>query len=114
VLIAFGIVVIVLAVMANNTVKTDLKQQQITGGPLTWSAISDEVTKTGLKNVTIPSCHVAGKPMAPMPGASPGQLTFMRSSRPTATSTRKWASTNPNRCAEDAAPALRFDAGDEL
>jgi hypothetical protein len=45
VLIAFGIVVIVLAVMANNTVKTDLKQQQITGGPLTWSAISDEVTQ---------------------------------------------------------------------
>ena len=64
VLIAFGIVVIVLAVMANNTVKNELSQQQITGTPdMTPSAITAEVTKAGLKDVTIPSCDVAGKPI---------------------------------------------------
>ena len=64
VLIAFGIVVIVLAVMANNTVKTELKQQQITGTPdMSPSAITAEVTKAGLKDVTIPSCDVAGEPI---------------------------------------------------
>jgi hypothetical protein len=62
VLIVFGIVVIVLAVMGNNTVKNELKQQQITGTPdMTPSAISAEVTKAGLKDVNIPSCSVAGK-----------------------------------------------------
>jgi hypothetical protein len=64
VLIAFGIVVIVLAVMGNNTVKTELKQQQITGTPdMTPSAITAEVNKAGLKDVPIPSCDVAGKPI---------------------------------------------------
>ena len=62
VLIAFGIAVIVLALLGNNTVKTELEQQQITGTPdMTPSAITAEVNKAGLKDVTIPSCDVAGK-----------------------------------------------------
>jgi hypothetical protein len=62
VLIAFGIVVIVLAAQGHNTVTTELKQQQITGTPdMTPSAITTEVNKAGLKNVSIPSCDVAGK-----------------------------------------------------
>ena len=32
-LIAFGIAVIVLALLGNNTVKTELEQQEITGTP---------------------------------------------------------------------------------
>jgi len=63
-LIAFGIAVIVLAAQGRNTVTSELKQQQITGTPdMTPSAISAEVAKAGLKNVTIPSCDVAGKPI---------------------------------------------------
>ncbi len=62
VLIAFGIVVIVLAVLGANTVKSELKQQQITGTPdMTPSAITTEVNKAGLKDVKIPSCDVAGE-----------------------------------------------------
>ena len=62
VLIAFGVAVIVLAVRGNNTVTSELKQQQITGTPdMTPAAITTEVNKAGLKNVTIPSCDVAGK-----------------------------------------------------
>jgi hypothetical protein len=62
VLVAFGIAVIVLALQGRNTVKTELQQQQITGTPdMTPSAITAEVNKAGLKNVTIPSCDVAGK-----------------------------------------------------
>jgi hypothetical protein len=62
VLIAFGIVVIVLALVGHNTVKNELEQQQITGTPdMTPAAITAEVNKAGLKNVKIPSCDVAGK-----------------------------------------------------
>jgi hypothetical protein len=62
VLIAFGVAVIVLAVQGRNTVTSELKQQQITGTPdMTPAAITAEVNKAGLKNVTIPSCDVAGK-----------------------------------------------------
>jgi hypothetical protein len=64
VLIAFGIVVIVLAVQGRNTVTSELKQQQITGTPdMSPSAITAEVNKAGLKDVSIPSCDVAGKPI---------------------------------------------------
>jgi hypothetical protein len=64
VLIAFGIAVIVLALAGHHTVVTELKQQQITGTPdMTPSAIADEVAKAGLKDVKLPSCNVAGKPI---------------------------------------------------
>ena len=62
VLIAFGIVVIVLAVNGRNTVVDELKQQKITGTPdMTPTAIQAEGAKAGLKNVTYPTCSVAGK-----------------------------------------------------
>ena len=62
VLIAFGIVVIVLAINGRNTVHDELRAQQITGTPdMTPSAIKAEGTKAGLKNVTYPTCDVAGQ-----------------------------------------------------
>jgi hypothetical protein len=62
VLIAFGIVVIVLAINGRNTVVDELKQQQITGTPdMTPSAIQAEGAKAGLKDVTYPTCSVAGE-----------------------------------------------------
>jgi hypothetical protein len=62
VLIVFGVVVIVLAVDGRNTVHDELKQQQIVGTPdMTPSAIKAEGTKAGLKNVSYPTCSVAGQ-----------------------------------------------------
>jgi hypothetical protein len=62
VLIAFGIVVIVLAINGRNTVHNELKQQQITGTPdMTPTAIKAEGAKAGLQNVTYPTCSVAGE-----------------------------------------------------
>ena len=56
VLIAFGIVVIVLAINGRNTVHDELKQQQITGTPdMTPTAIKAEGAKAGLQNVTYPT-----------------------------------------------------------
>ncbi len=62
VLIAFGIVVIVLAINGRNTVHDELMQQQITGTPdMTPAAIKAEGAKAGLQNVTYPTCSVAGE-----------------------------------------------------
>jgi hypothetical protein len=64
VLIAFGVVVIVLAIDGRNTVHDELKQQQITGSPdMTPAAIKAEGAKAGLKDVSYPSCTVAGEPV---------------------------------------------------
>jgi hypothetical protein len=62
VLIAFGIGAIVAGVSGHSTVRDNLKAEQIVGTPdMTPSAITAEANKAGLKNVTIPSCSVAGK-----------------------------------------------------
>lgn len=62
VLMAFGIVVIVLAINGRNTVHDELTQQQITGTPdMTPAAIKAEGAKAGLRNVTYPTCSVAGE-----------------------------------------------------
>ena len=62
VLSVFGIVVIVLAINGHNTVTSELKQQKIIGTPdMTPTAIKAEGAKAGLKNVSYPSCTVAGE-----------------------------------------------------
>jgi hypothetical protein len=64
ILIGFGIVVIVLALSSRSTVHTELRQQQITGTPdMTPEAISAAASKAGLKNVDLPTCTVANKPV---------------------------------------------------
>lgn len=51
-----------LAINGHNTVTTELKQQKITGTPdMTPSAIKAEGAKAGLKDVTYPTCTVAGQ-----------------------------------------------------
>jgi hypothetical protein len=61
-LIAFGVVVVVLAIKGHNTVTTELEQQKITGTPdMTPAAIKADGAKAGLKNVSYPSCTVAGQ-----------------------------------------------------
>jgi hypothetical protein len=62
VLVAFGVVVIVLAAMGHSTVTDELKQQQITGTPdMTPTAIKAEAAQAGLKDVKLPTCDVAGE-----------------------------------------------------
>lgn len=62
ILVVFGIVVIVLALNGHHTVTTELKQQKITGTPdMTPQAIKAEGAKAGLKDVSYPTCSVAGK-----------------------------------------------------
>ncbi len=62
VLVAFGIVVMVLALNGHSTVTDELKQQQITGSPdMTPTAIKAEAAKAGLKDVSLPTCDVAGE-----------------------------------------------------
>jgi hypothetical protein len=64
VLVAFGVAVIVLAVWGQHTITTELKRQKITGTPdMTPSATRQAVDEAGLKDVSIPSCDVAGKPI---------------------------------------------------
>jgi hypothetical protein len=62
ILVAFGVVVIVLAVNGHSTVSSELKKQQITGTPdMTPQAIAAEGQKAGLKNVSYPTCNVANQ-----------------------------------------------------
>ena len=64
VLIAFGVAAIVLGVHGKNTVGTNLKWEQITGGPdMTPTAIKAEAKSAGLdlSKIVLPTCSVANK-----------------------------------------------------
>jgi len=62
VLMAFGIGAIVMSINGRNTVKDSLKLEQIAGTPdMTPAAIKAEGAKAGLKNVSYPTCSVAGQ-----------------------------------------------------
>ena len=62
VLIAFGIAVIALALNGRSTVHSSLKDEKITGTPdMTPAAIKEEAAQSGLEDVSLPSCSVAGK-----------------------------------------------------
>ena len=70
VLIIFGVVAIFMGVNGQNTVNSNLKQQQIVGeATFTPSAYKAEVAKSGVKNVPIPSCSVNGKQVTNGPTA---------------------------------------------
>jgi F0F1-type ATP synthase membrane subunit c/vacuolar-type H+-ATPase subunit K len=61
-LIAFGVAAIVMGFHGRSTVGSELKQQQIVGTPdMKPAAIKAEAQKAGLKNVSLPTCTVAGK-----------------------------------------------------
>lgn len=62
VLIAFGVAAVVLGFQGKSTVVDSLKAEQITGSAdMTPSGIAEEVKAAGLKNVTLPTCSVAGQ-----------------------------------------------------
>ncbi len=62
ILIAFGVAVIALGADGRSTVQSNLKQEAIVGSPdMTPAAIAVEAQKAGLKDVSLPTCSVAGK-----------------------------------------------------
>jgi uncharacterized iron-regulated membrane protein len=64
VLIAFGVASIVMGANGQDTVSTELNRQNIVGTPdMTPSAIAAEAKEAGLKNVALPTCDVAEKPI---------------------------------------------------
>jgi hypothetical protein len=64
ILIAFGIATIVIGASGRSEVRSDIKQEAVTGTPdMTPTAIQAEAQKAGLKNVSIPSCSVANEPI---------------------------------------------------
>jgi hypothetical protein len=64
VLIVFGIASIVVGASGRNTVRNNLAAEQIVGSPdMTPKAIKAEATAAGLKNVDMPTCSVADKPV---------------------------------------------------
>jgi hypothetical protein len=64
-LIVFGIVTIALAMQGRSTVHHELSLQQIEGSSdMTPAAIATEAKAAGLKNVELPTCSVADKPIA--------------------------------------------------
>jgi hypothetical protein len=64
ILIVFGVVAIVMGMNGRSTVSSSLKDQQIVGtSDMTPAGITAAVKAAGLKNVKIPSCSVAGKPI---------------------------------------------------
>ena len=61
ILVAFGVAAIVLGFNGKSTVGNSLKLEQIVGSAdMTPAGIKSEVEAAGLKNVTIPTCSVAG------------------------------------------------------
>jgi hypothetical protein len=64
VLIVFGVVAIVMGVNGRSTVNSSIKGEQIVGSPdMTPAGITAAVKESGLKNISIPTCSVAGKPV---------------------------------------------------
>jgi hypothetical protein len=62
VLIVFGVGSIVAGVAGRNTVRDNIALEQIVGSPdMTPTAIAAEAKAAGLKNVSLPTCNVAGK-----------------------------------------------------
>jgi hypothetical protein len=62
ILIVFGIASIVVGAAGRNTVRDNLKAEQIVGTPdMTPNKIAAEAKAAGLRNVDLPSCSVAGR-----------------------------------------------------
>ena len=66
VLVVFGVVAIAMGASGRSTVNDNLKQEQIVGSPdMTPAVIAAEAKAAGLKNVSLPTCNVAGKAIDP-------------------------------------------------
>src|SRR3954466_13154141 len=65
VLLAFGVVSIAQGLNGRATVHTALAREGVVGSPhMTPSAIAARAKEAGLRDVALPTCSVAGKPVA--------------------------------------------------
>ena len=64
VLVVLGIGAIVIGFAGRHEVSTDIKREQIVGTPdMKPALIAQKAEEAGLRNVTLPTCDVAGKPI---------------------------------------------------
>src|SRR3954452_19039340 len=65
ILVVFGAVAIYMGASGRSTVHDNLRQERIVGTPdMTPAGIAAETKAAGLKDVSLPSCSVAGKTIA--------------------------------------------------
>jgi len=65
ILIVFGVGAIVIGLAGRGEVNSNIKREQIVGTPdMTPALITKAADEAGLKNVALPTCSVAGKPIA--------------------------------------------------
>jgi hypothetical protein len=65
ILVVFGVGAIVIGLAGRNEVNSNIKREQIVGTPdMTPALIAKAADQAGLKNVALPTCSVAGKPIA--------------------------------------------------
>jgi len=65
ILIVFGVGAIVIGLAGRSEVNSNIKREQIVGTPdMTPALITKAADEAGLKNVALPTCSVAGKPIA--------------------------------------------------
>ena len=65
VLVAFGVGAIVIGLSGRHEVSTDVKREKIVGTPdMKPALIAKAAREAGLKDVALPTCDVAGKPIA--------------------------------------------------
>src|SRR6185295_917640 len=65
ILIVFGVGAIVIGLAGRSEVNSNIKREQIVGTPdMTPALIAKAADQAGLKNVALPTCSVAGKPIA--------------------------------------------------
>jgi len=65
ILIVFGVGAIVIGLAGRGEVNSNIKREQIVGTPdMTPALITKAAGEAGLKNVALPTCSVAGKPIA--------------------------------------------------
>jgi hypothetical protein len=65
VLVLFGVAAIYMGASGRSTVRDNLRQERIVGTPdMTPAAIAAEAKAAGLRDVSLPSCSVAGKTIA--------------------------------------------------
>ena len=65
ILVVFGVGAIVIGLAGRSEVNSNIKREQIVGTPdMTPALIATAANEAGLKNVALPTCSVAGKPIA--------------------------------------------------
>jgi hypothetical protein len=119
VLVAIGAAAIVKGIDGHSTVRDALAQEKIVGTPeFTPAAIASKARQAGLRNVPLPTCSVAGKPITTGDSAR-CFAEYMRVDALTATHGATYAqmprfATKDNKGTNDPAAALAYPNGEPM